>query len=129
MKQDKSYVGMPKLEAGMLVQIEAKPGDWYMVLDYAARLYAQLGCCDECVRLMCVSETYTDSDFNDDRITRVAYSTIGQTSALAIGDIARLLTGKQSYSTCLWERPLPKKKMTVAEVEEALGYGVEIISD
>ena len=128
MKQDKSDVGMPKLEAGMLVQIEAEPDAWYMVLDYATRLYAQLSYWSGCVQLMSISETHTDSDFDDDRITRVAYSSIGNTSALAVGDIVRLLTGRPPHGL-LWERPSPKKKMTVAEVEKALGYGIEIVSD
>lgn len=29
----------------------------------------------------------------------------------------------------LWERTDPKKKMTVAEIEKILGYGVEIVSE
>jgi hypothetical protein len=127
MKDKNGNFKMPKLEAGMLVQIEACPDDWYMVLDYAARLYALLGYCDGRVQLAWMTEASTDSDFNVDRITRVAYSTIGNTAALAVGAIARLLTGTPTYNTCLWERPLPKKKMTVAEIEKELGYSIEIV--
>ena len=134
MKQDKSDVGMPELEAGMVFKIEAEPDNWYLVLDHDERLYAQIRLVykgkDGIIEIVKVLEARGDSYFGEDQITRIVYETIGDTPAVDAPALRKLLgqdiIGDQQED---WIRPTLKKKMTVAEVEKALGYGIEIVSD
>lgn len=133
MKQDKNNEDMPKLEPGMVFKI-ASDSDWFLVLDPDARLYARIRCrhvgYDNIVEIVDVMETAYRASFDQDQVTRIVYEVVGDTRAVNATALRRLL-GRNVIGDkqAEWIKTATKKKMTVAEIEEELGYGVEIISD
>ena len=124
---------MPKLEAGMVFKVKSRP-DWFLVLDQDKRLYALIklvqNSANDTVEIVKVLEARNDSTFAPDQITRIVYDTLGDTRAVNAAALRRLLrTDSIGGLQAEWIKQSPKKKMTVAEVEQELGYGVEIVSD
>lgn len=133
MKQDKSDVGMPKLEAGMVFKVKSRP-NWFLVLDHDKRLYASIqlvqNSANGIIEIVQVHEVRNDDNFAPDQITRIVYDTFGDTRAVNVAALRRLLRiDSIGDLQAEWRRSPSKVKMTVADVEAALGYGVEIVSD
>ena len=108
-----------ELKEGMI--IECRNGDRYLLRTVCGKLFASSN--SEYISLDYDEELnenkYFDKDFNKDFDVMKVYIS----KSLILNNLF-----DNNYLTCIWERKEPKK-MTLAQISEALGYEVEVIDN
>lgn len=105
----------PKLKEDMI--IECRNGDRYLLRRIGGELFASSN--DEYMSLDYDEELNENKYFNKDLDVMKVYTS----EALTLNNLF-----SNDYLTCIWERKEPKK-MTLAQISEALGYEVEVIDN
>ena len=129
----KDVAKLPALSSGMLVQY--KDDTWMQLLsEYSKDTWLvntlRMGSGGHAV----VTWVMEDVDFDDRKnIKSMHWTDHGDTKALACAQISFILQDKENalFTGYSWYNPeyLPVKKMTVAEIEQELGYRVEVVAE
>ena len=129
----KNVAELPALSSGMLVQY--KDDSWLQLLsEYSKGTWLVNTLCMGSSGQPEVTWVMEAVDFDGRKnIKSMHWSSLGDTKALTCAQIASILNGDKSvgFGGYSWFNPeyLPAKKMTVAEIEQELGYRVEVVAE